>query len=69
MNMTGHMSALISYLVWVQSKVRIQKLSSVIIRVSFIDLIGRVPNLNIHGSVCHSVVLEALGTADRQNQK
>ena len=54
------------YLVWVQSKVWIQELPSVIVRVSFIDLIRRVPDLNIHGSVCHSVVLEALRTADRQ---
>lgn len=53
------------YLVWVQSKIWIQELPGIIVRVSFIDLIGRVPNLNIHCTICHSVVLEALGTTDR----
>lgn len=56
-----------SNLIWVQSKVWIQQLPSIVIRVSFIDFIGWISNLYIHGSIRHPVVLEALCAADTTN--
>lgn len=49
------------YLVWVQREVCIQQLPGVVIRLALVDLVGRISNLNIHGSVGHPLVLKALG--------
>lgn len=56
------------YLVGVQSKVWIQQLPGIVVGVAFVDFIRGVPDLHVHGSVGHAVVLEALRSADRRRR-
>jgi hypothetical protein len=51
-------------LVRVQGKVSIQEAPDIIRVSTFIHLIGGIPNLYIHGPICHPLVLEALSPSD-----
>lgn len=51
-------------LVRVQGKVSIQQATDIIRFSSFVHLVCRVPNLHVHGSVRHPLVLEALSPSD-----
>lgn len=53
-------SFLAFYLVWVQGEVCVQQLPGVVVRLSLVDLVGRVSYLHIHGPIGHPLVLEAL---------
>lgn len=55
------MAGIFLYLVWVQREVCVQQLPGIVIRLAFVDLVGRVSNLHIHGPIGHPLVLEALG--------
>lgn len=53
-----------SHLIWIQGEVGVQQLSRIIIRLAFVNLVCRVPDLDVHGSIGHPLVLESLSSAD-----
>lgn len=56
------------HLVRVQGEVCVQQLPHIVVGLPLVHFVGGVPNLHVHGTIRHPLVLEALGTGEGVRQ-
>lgn len=53
-----------THLIRIEREFRVQQLPCVVVRLAFVNLIRRVSDLDVHGTVGHPLVLESFSAVD-----